>query len=240
MAAFVISGAAAAGTTRRPLPDEPNHCSRLVAPAIIHPMILVEFLRAHWLEVLGFATGVSCVLLGIAEIAWSWPVGIAYNIVLFVVFWSHGVYALALLQVLYVGIAIYGWWNWLHGGAGHGALNISRTPFQLLAFLGMGSAATVLLFHWLLGRYTDSTVPWLDAVTTALALAAQYLLSRKMMATWFVFSVVDVIAIVINLEKKLYPLIALYCFFLGLCVFGFFQWRRHLLAAESSGAQDPQ
>ncbi len=191
-------------------------------------MVLLQLLRAHWLEVFSFVTGVSCVLLGTAEIPWSWPVGIVYNIVLFTVLWSHGVYALALLQVLYIGIAIYGWWNWLHGGAGHGALKVSRTPIRLLGILALASAAGFLVLHALLSRFTDSTVPWLDAVTTTLALSAQYLLSRKMMATWFVFSVMDVIAIVINFEKHLYPIIALYAFFLALCVMGFFQWRKHL------------
>ncbi len=201
-------------------------------------MDLLSLLRAHWLEVLGFLTGVSCVLLGIAEIAWSWPVGIAYNVLLFIVLWKHGVYALALLQLLYIGIALYGWWNWLHGGSGHHALKVSRTPFSLIVTLAIGSTAGVFLFHALLARYTDSSVPWLDALTTSLALAAQYLLSRKMMATWFLFSVMDVIAIVINLEKRLYPIVALYCFFLGLCVLGFFQWRKTMLAADATANSD--
>lgn len=197
-------------------------------------MMLLDLLRAHWLEVLGFLTGVTCVLLGIAEIAWSWPVGIAYNIVLFIVLWSHGVYAMALLQILYVGIAIYGWWNWLHGGAAHGTLPVSRTSPALFGLLALACVPGVLLLHFLLGHYTDSTVPWLDAFTTTLALAAQYLLSRKIMATWYVFITMDVIAIVINLEKRLYPIVALYAFFMMLCVFGFFQWRKSLLAVETA------
>ena len=189
---------------------------------------LMQFLQAHWIEVLGFITGVSCVLLGIAEIPWSWPVGIAYNVLLFTVMWTHGVYALALLQIIYIGISLYGWWNWLHGGIGHGTLRVSRTPLAVALALAAASLAGILILHAILARYTDSTVPWLDAVTTSLSLAAQYLLSRKMMATWFLFSLVDVIAILINLEKQLYPIVALYSFFIVLCMIGYRRWNSSL------------
>jgi nicotinamide mononucleotide transporter len=189
---------------------------------------LIVLFQAHWIEVLGFITGVSCVLLGIAEIPWSWPVGIAYNVLLFVVLWTHGVYALALLQIVYIVISLYGWWNWLHGGVGHGALRISRTPPALGIFLSAASVAGILILHAILARFTDSSVPWLDAVTTTLSLVAQYLLSRKMMATWFLFSIVDVIAIVINLEKHLYPIAALYAFFIVLCMLGYRHWNKSL------------
>src|SRR3569833_377638 len=180
-------------------------------------LALIHLLQAHWIEVLGFLTGVSCVLRGIREIPWSLPVAIAYNVLLFVVFWTHGIYALALLQIVYIGISLYGWWNWLHGGAGRGTLKISKTPVRLGVMLALGASAGVVALHTLLSRYTDSTVPWLDAITTTLSLVAQYLLSRKLMATWFEFTAVDVIAISINLEKRLYPIVALYLFFIILC-----------------------
>jgi nicotinamide mononucleotide transporter len=98
----------------------------------------------------------------------------------------------------------------------------------ILAFTAILGIAAL---HTLLSRYTDSTVPWLDAITTTLSLVAQYLLSRKMMATWFVFSFVDVIAIFINFEKHLYPIVALYTFFIILCIIGYRQWSKSLRSA---------
>jgi nicotinamide riboside transporter PnuC len=44
------------------------------------------------------------------------------------------------------------------------------------------------------------------------------------MATWFLFTLVDVIAIKINLDKHLYPIVALYAFFIVLCMFGYRRW----------------
>jgi nicotinamide mononucleotide transporter len=192
---------------------------------------LFHLLQAHWMEVLGFVTGVSCVLLGIREIPWSWPVGISYNVLLFTVYWTHGVYALASLQIVYIGISLYGWRNWLHGGAGHNALRVSNTPPRLGWLLAFSSVIVIVALHALLSRYSDSSVPWMDAITTALSLVAQYLLSRKFMGTWVVFAFVDVIAIVINFEKHLYPIMALYVFFIVLCMVGYRQWSKSLRSA---------
>jgi nicotinamide mononucleotide transporter len=183
---------------------------------------------AHWLEILGLVTGIACVLFGIAENPWNWPVGLGFNVVLFIVFWRNGIYALAVLQLVYIVIGLYGWWNWLHGGADHGALTVSRTSPPIAMVLIVLSTAAVFSIHAILARYTPSTLPWMDAITTSLLLSAQYLLSRKLMATWIVFSIADLVAIVINIEKRLYPLAALYFFFLMLCAFGFKHWHKSM------------
>ena len=67
-----------------------------------------------WIEVLGFVTGAVSVAFAVRESAWNWPVGIANNVFFFVLFWKAKLYADALLQIVYVIISIYGWWNWLH------------------------------------------------------------------------------------------------------------------------------
>ena len=67
-------------------------------------------------EVLGAVTGAACVLLAIRELVWTWPVGLANNIFFFVLFWRAKLYADASLQIVYMAISLYGWWNWLYGG----------------------------------------------------------------------------------------------------------------------------
>ena len=48
-----------------------------------------------------------------------------------VVFWQERLYANTGLQVVYFALSVYGWYEWLHGGAGHTELRISRTPRRL-------------------------------------------------------------------------------------------------------------
>lgn len=191
-----------------------------------------------WLEILGFATGVACVWLLVRENVWNWPVGIANNLFYLIVFYRSGLYADSGLQVGYVAISIYGWWHWLHGGAGHGRLAVGRIGAgEALAVAGATAAATAGLAA-LLARFTPSTVPFSDALTTALSLAAQYLQARKFLENWWVWIAADLLYIGLYLYKDLALTALLYAVFLALCVAGLRSWRRHLAPAggRDSGA----
>ena len=90
-------------------------------------------------EALGFATGGTCVWLCVREHIWNWPLGLANNVIFFVLFGHSRLYADMGLQSVYFAFGVYGWWNWLYGGQQHGALNITRTPrLEALALAALG------------------------------------------------------------------------------------------------------
>ncbi|HEX5595536.1 MAG TPA: nicotinamide riboside transporter PnuC [Micromonosporaceae bacterium] len=70
-----------------------------------------------WAELLGFGTGMLCVLLVVRQHIANWPIGILNVLLLMVVFWSAGLYADSGLQIVYVVLGLYGWWHWTFGGA---------------------------------------------------------------------------------------------------------------------------
>jgi nicotinamide mononucleotide transporter len=185
-----------------------------------------------WTEILGFLTGAASVALAVRESAWNWPVGIANNVFFFLLFWSAKLYADAILQVVYIVISIFGWWNWVRGGAGHTELSISKTSGveKIVLTLAMLACAAVLTVA--LHRFTDSTTPFWDGLTTALSLTAQYMLSRKRIENWWVWMSADVVYIALYCYKSLYLTGFLYLVFLGMCVAGYVGWRK-ILAANS-------
>jgi nicotinamide mononucleotide transporter len=133
---------------------------------------VLEFILANRIELLGFITGALCVWLLVQENIWNWPIGIANNIFYIVIFFRSGLYADMGLQFVYIGIALYGWWNWLHGGRNHSELTVNRaSTVALLAYTATMAAATGVLY-FLLRRFTPSTVPFADGLTTAMFLTA--------------------------------------------------------------------
>ena len=80
-------------------------------------------------EVLGFVTGAVCVWLVAKQHVLSWPIGIANNALFILLFATAGLYADTGLQVVYIALAAYGWWAWLHG-AGGGELRVTRAGAQ--------------------------------------------------------------------------------------------------------------
>ena len=79
--------------------------------------------------------------------------------------------------------------------------------------------AAVLLAIFL-ARFTDSTVPRWDALTTALSLAATYGQTKKLLESWWIWILADVIYIPLYIYKNLWLTSALYAIFMILCVVG--------------------
>jgi len=191
-----------------------------------------------WTEILGAVTGAASVLLAVRESAWNWPVGIANNIFFLILFWSAKLYADAILQIVYIIISIFGWWNWVRGGTGHTELPISRTSAQTAMLLaGLTSAGTPVLVICL-RRFTDSAAPIGDGVTTALSLTAQYMLSRKLLENWWVWMTADVIYIGLYCYKSLYLTGAVYLVFLGMCIAGYTGWKNSLASRGAKSAEE--
>jgi nicotinamide mononucleotide transporter len=185
----------------------------------------LAFAQANWQELLGFCTGALCVWLLIKQNIWNWPIGIANNIVYVIIFYKSGLYADSGLQFVYMAIAFYGWWNWLHGGANHSQLQVNRTSVSgLLGYMALAAAATVALY-WIL-RHTPSTVPFADGLTTALFLTAQYMMSRKVLQNWWFWIVGDVLVIGLYIYKHLYLTSVLYAIFTVMCVMALLEWQK--------------
>jgi nicotinamide mononucleotide transporter len=184
------------------------------------------FLAQNWQELAGFLTGALCVWLLIRQNIWNWPVGIANNVFYIVIFFNSGLYADMSVQFVYIAVAIYGWWNWLHGGIDHSELKVARTSRAgLLGYMALAAAGTAALY-WILRRFTPSTVPFADGLTSSLFLTAQYMMSRKLIENWWFWIVGDVLVIGLYIYKHLYLTSVLYVIFLAMCVAALVEWER--------------
>jgi nicotinamide mononucleotide transporter len=187
-------------------------------------------------ETLGFVTGAACVYLVIKENIWNFPIGIANNIFFLVLFTGSRLYGDAGLQLVYVVLGIQGWYAWLYGGEQRTALKVARaTPRVLAALAAFVLLGTVALTATL--RFARGSAPVLDAFTTVLSLAAQYMLNRKLLENWYVWIAADVIYVYLYLTRDLHLTVLLYFVFLCMCIAGLLSWRRTLrgLTAHTHG-----
>jgi nicotinamide mononucleotide transporter len=180
-------------------------------------------------EALGFVTGAACVYLVVRQSVWNFPLGIANNIFFLILFVNAKLYGDAGLQLIYVALGFQGWYYWLYGGQNRKAAQISHASPRLLAavnvFVVIGAAGLVLTL-----RMAGGAAPTLDAFTTVLSLAAQYLLNRKTIENWLLWIIADIIYVWLYISRGLRLTAVLYFVFLCLCVTGFLNWRRSLKA----------
>lgn len=129
------------------------------------------------------------------------------------------------LQVVYILLGLIGWWQWLHGGTNRTELHVNHTSVrEILILLFIGAVATAGMREYFI-KINDSA-PFLDALTTALSLIAQYLLNCKRIENWFVWITADLIYVGLYVQKELYLTAILYALFIGLCVAGYISWRK--------------
>lgn len=180
-------------------------------------------------ETLGFVTGAACVYLTVVENIWNFPLGIANNVFFLVLFAETRLYGDAGLQVLYIALGFQGWYLWLRGGENRTALRVSRATPRLLLAVCAFVVACAALMHLVFVRANDSA-PLLDALTTALSLAAQYLLNRKALENWLFWMTADVIYVYLYASRGLYLTAVLYAVFLLMCAAGLRVWLRSMRA----------
>ena len=186
-------------------------------------------------ETFGFVTGAACVYLTVIENIWNFPVGIANSAFFLVLFAGTRLYGDAGLQVIYIALGFQGWYLWLRGGENRTALRVSRATPRLLLTVGASVVAGTALLTLAFRRVHDSA-PLLDALTTVLSLAAQYLLNRKALENWLLWMAADVIYIYLYFARDLRLTAVLYFVFLCMCVAGLRVWLRALRETELGGA----
>ena len=166
------------------------------------------------------------------QVIWCWPLGMVSVALYAVVFYQAQLYAEVGLQALYFGLSAYGWWAWRFTGRDQGELEVTTLPPRLGAvLLVIGALVGGTLGAWL-SRFTNASLPFLDAVLAAFSMVAQWLQARKVLEAWLLWIALDVFYVGMFLYKGLYPTAGLYAAFLYLAALGYSEWRRSLAAAQ--------
>lgn len=185
----------------------------------------------NYLEMLGTAVGVLYLIFEYQASSWVWIAGIVMPAIYLPVYYQAGLYADFGISIYYILASVYGLAVWLRGlrhpeSGTSEPLPVTHTPRGVYPLL-LGVFATVfLLIGFILSEYSDSTVPWADAFTTALSIVAMWMLARKYLEQWLVWIAADLGCSALYLYKDLYFTSALYLAYAVIAIFGYRQWRR--------------
>ncbi len=185
--------------------------------------------RINWMEACGLFFGLACVILLIKQNIWTWPTGILYVLISFVIFFQAKLYADLILHVFFLILNIYGWYHWLFGkpdSAGELPVGTTGRPMNLL--LLTSSAIGVLISGWLLATFTDASLPYWDSATSVLSLIGMWLTAKKKIENWYYWIAVDVLATGIYFYKEIYFYSLLYFIYCGLAISGYYAWKKSM------------
>ncbi len=194
------------------------------APLMV-PAFRLAGSNVSWLELLAMALSVGMVLCNLRVNPLGWPLAIAASALYGVLFAQSKLYGEATLQLVFVALALWGWWQWLRGTTAQGAPLVVRRLGARGRWLALGATALGWpLVGWLLSRTTDSDVPYLDALPTVGSVVGQYLLGRKWLENWPAWVAVNLVSLVLFATKGLWLTVGLYALFAVLALAGWRAW----------------
>lgn len=187
------------------------------------------------LEWIAVVTGLMSVWFSMKENILVYPAGIISVCIYIYLDFVYKLYADMGVNAYYFVMSVYGWYYWLHPS------DDSKTQVAVTVNSarehGITSAILVGSFgilYFVLTQFTDSDVPFWDALTTCLAIAGMWLMARKKLENWIAWILTDIISVPLYFYKGLVLTSVQFLIFTGLAVAGYMAWKRSMAQDKSS------
>jgi len=187
-----------------------------------------------YVELIGTLFGLVSVYFASRANILTWGTGIVNELFLLILFFQVQLYADMFLQIYFLIVTIYGWYRWNRPVM---ESKISKTKMKgriiIIVAIIIGTLISGFLFnniHIYLPKYfkIQAAYPYTDSFVMILSIIATILLAKKKIENWYLWIIVDLVCVALYLKKGVIFLSIEYIIFLGLAVYGFFQWRKKL------------
>lgn len=176
------------------------------------------------LEWVAAGLGLINITLLVFRSVWNYAFGIASVAIYIFVFYESRLYAESGLQVFFVLAQVWGWYLWLKVGDDSNRVPVRWLDWQSRVVWITVTAALSLNLGWLMHRYTDAAMPFADSAIAGASVAAQLLLAYRRIENWVVWILIDIGAVLLYIDRGLYPTAGLYGGMLVMSLFGLKEW----------------
>lgn len=188
----------------------------------------LTFQILNYYEIIGFVTGVVSVYLNAKQNIWGWPLAMLNVSMYAIVFYNAKLYGDMALQVFFFILICYGLLIWLQKDNTNQNLKPTFCSALTRVYAIVFAAFMSGLFIGFLGQFTDSDMPIMDGITTAISVVAQILLARKKIENWLIWIFVDVLYVAMYMYKELYLTAFLYLIFIPIAYYGYKEWKNEM------------
>lgn len=191
----------------------------------IYDQFIVGLKQTTLAEYVAALLGIASTFLSKLENIWVYPTGIVSTVIYIFISFEGALYAEGGLNIYYTLMSIYGWWLWSsHKGSDgdhlHISMNNAKEWMQTIVFF-------VLMFgvlFFVLKKYTPSVVPMQDAVASASAYTAMFLMNRKKVESWYWWILTDLISMPLYFMKGYVFTMVQFFVFLIISIAGLQSW----------------
>ena len=194
--------------------------------------MIFDFLQVNWFEIVAAILAIAYLILAMLQDIRCWVAWIISSLMYFFVMYSANLYMEALLQIFYIFIGLYGLYQWRFKADKKDALKITTWSVKNHLIVIAALVFLTSLSGYVLMIYTAAASPFIDAFTTWGAIAASYLVAKKILENWFYWFVIDFVSVFLFISRELYPTALLFIVYLVLVVVGYSAWRKSWQLAD--------
>lgn len=185
-----------------------------------------QLLQNSLLELAAVIFAVAYLVLAVRENSLCWyAAGISTLIFLFI-FWDVKLYMESGLQIYYLAMAFYGWYQWRGANRETANLRVSKWRAKQHVIALALIATLTFISGSLLNSGTDANLPYLDSFTTWASVVTTFMVARKILENWIYWLVIDSVSIYLYLDRELYFTSLLFAIYIVIIFFGWFAWKR--------------
>jgi nicotinamide mononucleotide transporter len=190
--------------------------------------LISNWFFSNYIELFATISGLLYIYFSVKQNVLLWFFGIITSALYIFVYYNSKFYADMSLQFYYLAISFYGWYFWVfYKNKEEKEFPVSKTNFKE-AFIYI--TITILLFaiYSVILLQTDSNIVYWDSFTTAAGITATWMLVKKKIEQWIIWIIVDIVSIVLYLNKELYLTVILFIVYTILAFVGYFAWKKNL------------
>ena len=173
------------------------------------------------IESIAVLFSVLYVILATKQNIWCWAAaGISVALYIYICF-SAELFPETGLQVFYLIMAFYGYYNWAKKEQDLQITQWSAGKHLTLIIIG---AIITFLMGFYFATYTSSKMPIVDSFTTVFSVFATYMVAKKVLENWLYWIVIDAVSIYLYFSRDLHLTSLLFIAYTIIAVFGYFAW----------------
>ena len=196
-------------------------------------------------EYVGVVFGLLYLILAMKQNIWCWAAAFVSTLVYTLLFWQGALLMESALNLYYLAMAIFGWWQW-RGQSVNVNQDLNKQPTKTITSWSLNRHLSIivvtsvisLISGYVLDNFSHAQMAYLDSFTTCFAVVTTYLVTQKVLENWLYWVVIDLASIYLYIEMQYLPTAALFVLYTVLAVQGYRIWRlehRNLSSSNPDG-----
>ncbi len=187
-------------------------------------------MQTSLIEWIIFFTALIYILLAVYEHSLCWPFGILSCLLSIYLCFSGQLFLESFLQVFYVVIGLYGWYQW------HKKSNINSAEESIINSISVKNIIIILIIGIALflpigkiaSHYSTQQMPYLDAFITSFSIIATWMTAKKIIQNWIFWIVIDTLATILYAYRHFYLIAVIYIIYTFVALVGYWKWKQKM------------